>query len=174
MIFVCVGSREYPFDRLFKELDRLVEQKQITDQIFAQIGTSQYIPKHFKHERFLDRESFSAAQDGADLIIAHAGAGTLIAALKKGKKVIAVPRLAAFGEHIDDHQLQISTMLADEGYLLQVRDINMLGPVIQQTISTFAAKPYQHESRMIDIVRDFLNDDPAPGKGRSTKVRGTP
>ena len=42
-----------------------------------------------------------------DKVITHGGTGAIIGAVKKGKKVIAVPRLAKFGEHVDDHQLQI-------------------------------------------------------------------
>ena len=53
LIFVTVGSRQYPFDRLFIELDKLVEEGVIKDKIFAQIGTSSYKPKHFEYKDFL-------------------------------------------------------------------------------------------------------------------------
>ena len=43
----------------------------------------------------------------ANIVITHGGTGAIIGAVKKGKKVIAVPRLAKYGEHVDDHQLQL-------------------------------------------------------------------
>lgn len=126
MIFVCVGSREYPFDRLLKEVDRLVESGAIKEPVFAQIGGSTYIPRHYSYERFLDKEEFARRQDEAELIISHAGTGALIGALKKGKKVVAVPRLARYGEHIDDHQTQVADALSGEGYLVQITNIENL------------------------------------------------
>ena len=57
LIFVCVGSRNYPFNRLFVKLDELCEKGIIKEDIFAQIGTSTYIPKHFKYKDFLSRHT---------------------------------------------------------------------------------------------------------------------
>lgn len=156
MIFVCVGSREYPFNRLFEELDRLVESTSFDVQVFAQIGTSSYLPKYIQFERFMDRESFNKHQSEAQLIISHAGAGALIGALKKGKKVISVPRLEKYGEHIDDHQLQISRMLADEGYLREVIDMSLLGQTVLEALQSPSLRPYVSQSRIEGIIRDFL------------------
>ena len=47
MIFVCVGSRDYQFNRLLEALDELVEAGRITDEIIAQTGSSKYEPKHY-------------------------------------------------------------------------------------------------------------------------------
>ena len=55
----------------------------------------------------MDRDTFGDCMAQADLVITHAGTGAIIGAVKQGKKVIAVPRLAKYGEHVDDHQLQI-------------------------------------------------------------------
>ena len=43
-----------------------------------------------------------------DVLITHSGVATIIAGLKNDKKVIVVPRLAKYGEHVDDHQVQIA------------------------------------------------------------------
>lgn len=47
-IFVTVGSRNYQFNRLFVKLDELYEQGILKGEMFAQIGTSTYTPKHYK------------------------------------------------------------------------------------------------------------------------------
>ncbi|MFW5411777.1 PssE/Cps14G family polysaccharide biosynthesis glycosyltransferase [Aerococcus urinaeequi] len=132
MIFITVGSREYPFDRLLKEVDYLLETSGINEKVFAQIGQSTYIPKHFAFKRFISQEEFSKYQDEAHIIISHGGTGSLIGALKKEKKVIAVPRLAKFKEHIDDHQMQVSSVLHEENFLLMVTDIKKLGVAIKE------------------------------------------
>lgn len=107
MIFVTLGSQKFQFDRLLQKLDELVEQGVITEEITAQIGASNYLPKHFPYVRFMDREQFAATMDACDIVVTHGGTGVIINAVKKGKKVIAVPRLAKYKEHVDDHQLQL-------------------------------------------------------------------
>lgn len=156
MIFVCVGSREYQFDRLLKKLDELVEQGEIKDTIFAQIGQSTYLPKHYKYKRFLSENEFKSYQYNADLIISHGGTGALIGALKMGKQVIAVPRLAKFGEHIDDHQTQVAGVLANEGYLKCILDINDLNKCIKDLKEYPIIKKYNKSSMIISIVEDFI------------------
>ena len=156
MIFVCVGSRDYQFNRLLEQIDRLVEAGVITDRIVAQIGQSEYEPKNYEWHRFLDRDAFKQYQTEADLIISHAGTGALIGALKLEKQVIAVPRLAKYGEHIDDHQTQISGVLAEEGYLREVLEMETLGETIALAYTDPIVKRYNRPSNIIQIIDEFL------------------
>ena len=103
MIFVTLGSQKFQFNRLLKAVDEL----QTDEEIFAQIGYSDYKPQNYNYKEFLDREEFAAWEEKADIVITHGGTGAIIGAIKKGKKVIAVPRLAKYGEHVDDHQMQL-------------------------------------------------------------------
>lgn len=107
MIFITLGSQKFQFDRLLKAVDELVADGAITEPVFAQSGYSDYQPKHYEFKQFLDRDEFTKRMGEADLVITHGGTGAIIGAVKKGKKVIAVPRLAKYGEHVDDHQLQL-------------------------------------------------------------------
>lgn len=107
MIFVTVGSQKFQFNRLLIEIDRLIEERVITEEVFAQIGYSDYKPKNYRFKEFLDRDEFTYVMNKCDKVITHGGTGAIIGAVKRGKKVIAVPRLAKYGEHVDDHQLQI-------------------------------------------------------------------
>jgi UDP-N-acetylglucosamine transferase subunit ALG13 len=159
LIFVCVGSREYPFDRLLKKIDELVLEKVVSEKIFAQIGQSTYLPQTFEYVRFLSAADFEMYQNKADLIISHAGTGALISALKKGKQVIAVPRLAKYGEHIDDHQIQIAEVLEAEGYLRNVLDINELCHVIRACRERPITKRYLKKSNVLDIIINYINEN---------------
>ena len=113
MIFVTLGSQKFQFNRLLKAVDELDTE----EEIFAQIGYSDYKPQHYKYKEFLDREEFAAWEEKADIVITHGGTGAIIGAVKKGKKVIAVPRLAKYGEHVDDHQTQL---------IKQFKDLNLI------------------------------------------------
>lgn len=157
MIFVCVGSRDYQFNRLLKALDELIAKGDIPDKVVAQIGQSEYEPQHCEWHRFLDRDRFKEYQNEADIIISHAGTGALIGALKLNKQVIAVPRLAKYGEHIDDHQTQISGVLAEEGYLREVLDMEDLGKVIGLAYKDPIVKRYDKPSKVAEIIDEFLS-----------------
>lgn len=132
MIFVTLGSQKFPFDRLLQELDRLIEAGSITQPVFAQTGYSTYTPKHFTAQAFLDRDGFAAKMQEADLVITHAGTGAIIGAVKAGKKVIAVPRLPQYGEHVDDHQTQIIDQFNDMDLILGLSDVAQLEAALSE------------------------------------------
>ena len=156
MIFVCAGSRGYQFDRLFREIDRLVEEAIITDTVFGQIGKSNYFPKNYRYSRYLDNNEFIRYQKEADIIVSHGGTGALISALKLGKQVVAVPRLKAYGEHIDDHQLQVSRALEETGYLRVVRDIKYLAEALRLAKEEPIRKIYARPSHVVDLIDEFI------------------
>ena len=156
MIFVCTGSRQYPLDRLLKTLDDLVSEGVIKEEIFAQTGNSNYRPVHYEHKPFLSADEFKSLQQRADLIISHGGTGALIGALKIGKQVIAVPRLPEYGEHMDDHQKQVSGVLEKEGYLRCVYDMGDLRGCIEKAKTHPIIKKYGKESRIITIIEDYI------------------
>lgn len=156
LIFLCVGSREYQFNRLLIEMDKLIRDKKITEQVFAQIGKSTYIPQNFEYLRFMDSNEFLSYQKNAELIISHGGTGALVNALKLQKQVIAVPRLSQYKEHIDDHQLQVSTELSKKGFLKCVTDIEELGIMIEELKRNPITKKFNSESNVVPIIIEYL------------------
>ena len=128
MIFVTVGSRNYQFDRLFKKLDELYEDGTLTEKMFAQIGTSTYVPKHYKYKDFITPEEFEQKIEEADIVVSHGASGSIMKALNAGKKVIAVTRLEKYNEHINDHQIQNNEAFSSNGYVLmadlELEDLN--------------------------------------------------
>lgn len=117
MVFVTVGSQKFQFDRLIKAVDDLVASGAAEGGAFAQTGACTYVPEHMEHEAFLDREGFRARMDACDVVVTHGGTGAIIGAVKDGKKVIAVPRRAEFGEHVDDHQAEIVGQFGEMGLI---------------------------------------------------------
>lgn len=133
MIFVTVGSRNYPFDRLFRKLDELVSDGVIKDKVFAQIGTSTYKPQNFEYKDFISPEEFEDYIDKADVVISHGASGSIMKALNASKKVIVVTRLEKYGEHINDHQIQNNEAFASNNYVLMADlELNDLGECIQK------------------------------------------
>lgn len=118
LIFVTVGSRHYPFDRLFKKLDKLYEDGILKEKMFAQIGTSSYKPKHFKYKDFISPEEFTKNIQEASIVLSHGASGSIMKALNAGKKVIVVTRLEKYGEHINNHQIQNNEAFRDNNLVI--------------------------------------------------------
>lgn len=148
MIFVTLGSQKFQFDRLLKELDKLVESGVVCDEIIAQIGASTYIPKHYESIRFMDREKFAETMDRCSVVITHGGTGVIIGAVKKRKKVIAVPRLSRHGEHVDDHQLQLLHQFDDLKIICACYDVEHLGDCYKQ-LEEMEFRPYISNTHVI-------------------------
>ena len=107
MIFITLGSQKFQFNRLLKKIDNLVETNVIKEEVFAQIGYSDYKPKHYLYCEFMDRDQFAKMMKKSDILITHGGTGAIITGIKSGKKVIAIPRLEKYREHVDNHQVQL-------------------------------------------------------------------
>ncbi len=156
MIFVTLGSQKFQFDRLLKKVDELIDKGIIQEEVYAQIGASTYIPRNFNYTRFLDREEFAQCIEKASLIVTHGGTGVIIGAVKKGKKVIAVPRLAKYGEHVDDHQLQLLHQFDELGIICSCLEVEQLGESLQEVRNT-DYKPYVSNTQaIIDSIEAFL------------------
>ena len=157
MIFVTLGSQKFQFNRLLIELDKLVEEKKICNDIFAQIGYSDYKPKNYEFKEFLDREQFAEFMDKCDTVITHGGTGAIVGAVKRDKKVIAVPRLAKFGEHVDDHQLQIIDQFTNMNFIVGVKETNEIYEALEQ-LKTIEFKKYiSNTENIINEIEKYIN-----------------
>lgn len=163
MIFVTVGSRNYPFDRLFMKLDELYEKGLLTDELFAQTGTSTYIPKHYMYKDFISQKEFLDKVKNADIIVTHGGSGSIMKALNEKKKIIAVARLAKYGEHINDHQIQNLNAFGSNGYVLAADlELNDLEECFKKIYDgTDNLKPWINENRMaiVNMIDCFIQEN---------------
>lgn len=103
MIFVTTGTQE-PFDRLIKAMDEIVCSLH-ESQVVAQVASSDFEPHYMASYKFLPPGEFNELFNRADIIVSHAGMGTIISALVKCKPIVVLPRLAKYNEHRNDHQL---------------------------------------------------------------------
>lgn len=156
MIFVILGTQKFQLNRLLRKLDKYIEQGLITEEVVAQIGFSDYLPKHFMHYDFLNKEEFDQMIAEADVVIAHSGVGSIITALGAGKPVVVFPRLSRYKEHIDDHQLDIAHAFSKKKYVLCCNEEDSLLDKIEES-RTFHFETYvSQRERIVGIIRDYL------------------
>lgn len=116
MIFVTLGTQKQDFSRLMEEVKNCVSIE--NEEIIAQIGYTKFTSDRIKTVDFLQPEEFNNYIENSEFVISHGGVGSIFSALLKNKKVIAIPRLKKYGEHVDDHQIEICEKLASLNYIV--------------------------------------------------------
>ena len=95
----------------------------------------------------------------ADVIITHGGVGSIIDSISKNKKVIAVPRLKEYKEHVNNHQLDIIKSFNQMGYIIGINKVEELGQALEQ-VKEFKPKKYvSNTGKIIEIVSDFIDNN---------------
>ncbi|MDO5557049.1 MAG: PssE/Cps14G family polysaccharide biosynthesis glycosyltransferase [Clostridia bacterium] len=161
MIFVILGTQDKPFFRLVKEIEKQVIEKKINEEVVVQAGITEYKSKYIKMANFMPMDEFEKNINDARIIITHAGVGSIITALKANKKIIAVPRLKKYGEHVNDHQLQIANTFENAGYLLVVNDTdnfeNVLKRIEDFKPDVFITNQDKFVNRLENRIDKYLN-----------------
>ena len=106
MIFVTVGS-QLPFDRLIRAVDKWCVSSP-GSEVFGQIGgdaKTAYFPKNFDWTHHMSPDECDELTAKAELVVAHAGMGSIINALSHSKPILVLPRKAELFEHRNDHQI---------------------------------------------------------------------
>lgn len=160
MIFVSVGS-QLPFDRLIKTLDSWAADNK-EQAIFAQIGNSKYTPKNFEFCQTIDPINYDKHIKDADLIIAHAGTGTIITGLELGIPLLIMPRLAEKGEHRNDHQLATAKYFEAFSSIKIVTDEQLLPNILNGMLKSKTKNSQKIETKvsaeLITVIKNFALD----------------
>ena len=157
MILVTLGTQDKPFKRLLDAIQNEISKGNIKDKVVVQAGCTKYESKDMEIFDLIPMEDFDALIKSCDLLITHGGVGSIIAGLKEKKKVIAVPRLYKFGEHVNDHQKQIIDNFSEAGNIIGVNDLDKLSDALEQ-VKSFKPKSYKsNTNNMIKLVEELIN-----------------
>ena len=153
MILVTIGLM-YGFDRLIKEMDKIAGR--VDEAVIMQIGETTYKPKNAEYFRFTSNEEIDRLYEDARVVVCHAGVGSILTALEHGKPVIAVPRRKKYGEHVDDHQLEIARELEKERMITVVCDVGDLENVLDD-VSTVSKTLVENEGELVKALGKYIN-----------------
>lgn len=154
-VFVSVGADPQPFDRLLKEVDRLAEKK-VLSNVFCQTGYSAYRPKNAESKDFLGPLEFRQKIKDADLVILHGGAGAIGIAMQFKKKAVVMPRLFKFGEHVNDHQIELVEHMQKHGFVLAAWNETELEKQVLAA-QNWQPKGFDGGKRMLELLNEFAN-----------------
>ena len=159
MILVLLGTQNNSFTRLLDAIQKNIEDGTITERVIVQAGFTKYKSNRMEIFSKIDKEDFIKLIEEANLVICHGGVGSIISALSKNKKVIVAPRLKKYGEHVNDHQIQIARKFEQDGYVKYVLNMKYLGRTIK-AMDSFVPKKYEtDDSNVLSIVENFIDNN---------------
>ena len=156
MILVLLGTQNNQFTRLLKEVEKCIE-KVIKEKVIVQKGYTKFESKDMELFSQLSPEEIDKLIEEADIIITHGGVGSIITSITKGKKVIAVPRLKKYKEHVNNHQLDIIEAFNEKGYIIGIHGVEELQDALNK-IKEFKPQKYvSNTGNIIKIVENFID-----------------
>ena len=141
MILVTLGTQDKTFVRLLEAIQKQIDVGNIKEEIIVQAGYTKFKSKDMKIFELISMDEFDNLIKKCDLLITHGGVGSIITGLKNNKKVIAAARLEKYGEHTNNHQLQIIENFTKAGYILPLDDFDKLDEVLKN-VKSFEPKKY--------------------------------
>lgn len=155
MIFVILGTQKFQLNRLLRQMDEQIAAGNIAGEVFAQTGHSDYVPKHYKYQDFVNKEQFEKLIAEADLVVTHSGVGSIVTALKYGRPTVVYPRLSKYKEHVDDHQMEIAEAFERKGYVLCCREEDDLHEVLGRAAEYPFAHYESQTGKIVGLVKAF-------------------
>lgn len=154
MIFVTIGTQA-PFDRFIKIIDEIAPQ--LDEEIVAQVYMSGVEVKNIRTINFLAPDEFNGLFKKARLIVSHAGMGTILSALQQQKPIIIFPRIAALGEHRNEHQLATAQKFKELGNVyvaMNEEELKIL--LLRKDLKPLAEIGEYASTKLIKSIEDYI------------------
>lgn len=158
MILILLGTQDKPFERILKAVSKEIDKGNIKEKVVAQTGCTLFSHEKIKTFDFTTKEEIEELIKKARIIITHAGVGTIIECIENDKKVIVVPRLKKYGEHTNDHQLQITKEFSEKKYVLPLYDTRKLSDVLEKS-KKFKPQKYESNSEKFKLsIKEYIEN----------------
>jgi uncharacterized protein (TIGR00661 family) len=152
-ILVLLGTQKNSFRRLIEAVDKL----DLPESIIVQSGHTKFSSDKLDIQPFVDPAEYDRLNQEAKLVISHAGVGSIMQALALGKPVVVMPRRRRFGEHLNDHQLQIAHSLAEQGLVTVVEKADQLESAVAQALNRQSVKTNFSNQSLCKLITDFID-----------------
>lgn len=158
-LFVILGTQRFPFNRLMKALDELIEKGIYKpEEVYIQSAYYDYIPQKAKYCKLLPPDEFIFLIKTASVVITHAGVNSILTCMQQNKHFLVVPRLKQYGEHVDNHQKEIAQVMEEQFNVLVLKDTSNLADYIQMA-STHTYIPWKPNNQaLLASLIEFLDN----------------
>lgn len=159
MIFVTVGS-QLPFDRLIVAIDEWAALNRDIE-VVVQCGKSTFVSKYCQVKNYINPREWMQLVTDADLIIAHAGMGTILNCIDLNKPLVIMPREFKLGEIRNDHQIATVSYFKDTPGIYIANDKDSLHKSINKIFEdgcNTASIDSENLDMLIDELRSFVKN----------------
>ncbi|MGZ3493157.1 MAG: glycosyltransferase [Thermodesulfobacteriota bacterium] len=162
MIFVTVGNHYQGFDRLIKKVDEIASRSPY--DVLIQKGYSTYCPQTVKYFDFVPIQAATDYIRKSELVISHAGIGTIILCRENGIPLLIFPRRKKYGEHGTDHQVEIAKALEErkDDNIFVVYEENQLENKIREILESpkrFVPSENIGKRNLVQVIRTFIEEN---------------
>ena len=155
-LFVPLGTQKFPFGRIITALNGLVEQGAYKPNEIVMQSALYPVEPNFTHLGLIPHEDFDRYMQEAEVIVTHSGVNSIISCMKIGKPLIVCPRLHEYGEHVDNHQMEIATLMHDKYDVLVCTEMKELPELIGKA-KTHKYKPWiSHRKELLNAINDLI------------------
>lgn len=141
--FVSIGNAKQPFIRMLDAVANIAGA--LPQPVVIQYGHNEFICDGCELHDFIAMTEFEDRVSRAELVIIHAGAGSIIHAIRCGKVPVVVPRRSAYSEHVDDHQIELAMHFQETGKVIVVTEMDQLAGAVQQALDRQRNSPQSME-----------------------------
>lgn len=158
MIFVTLGTQDKEFKRLLEAIQKQIDKGIIKDKVVVQAGYTSFESKDMEIFDYIVKDDFEKFMGTCDILITHGGVGSIMTGLNAGKKIIAAARLKEFGEHTNDHQVQIIEKFDQEGYVVALNDFDKLDEALKKVEAMKVKKYKSNTKKIINYLENYIDN----------------
>lgn len=156
-LFVPLGTQKFPFNRLIEALNALVEKGLYKpEEIVMQSSIYEEVEPKFTHYELIPAEQFEELIDKAELVITHSGVNSIISCMKRKKPLVIVPRLKKYGEHVDNHQVEIAELMKQKFDVVVVEDLSKLEEAIDEAKHHEYKSWVSHNAELVEAIKELV------------------
>ena len=157
MILVILGTQDKSFKRLLDEIQKLINNGIIKEEVVVQAGFTKYESSDMKIFDYISKDDLIKYIKMSNLMIVHGGVGTIMDGLKNNKKIIAIPRLKEYKEHVNDHQIEIVEEFDKRGLIIGVNKENEIEEAIKKSIKFKPEQFVSNNKQFIKLIEDYID-----------------
>lgn len=155
-LFVPLGTQKFPFGRLIEALNDLVRKGVYAPEDIIMQSSMYPVEPLFKHVGLIPSDEFDNYMREAEVVITHSGVNSIISCMNLGKPLLVAPRREEYGEHVDDHQVEIARLMQDKYDVLVLFDFENLEVRIEQA-KVHKYKVWEsHRDSLIEALKKLI------------------
>jgi len=158
MILVTLGTQDKSFVRLLNAIQKQIDNGNIKDRVVVQAGYTAFESKEMEIFDYMLKDDFEKFMATCDLLITHGGVGSIMTGINAEKKIIAAARLKEFGEHTNDHQIQIVERFNRDGYVIALNDFDKLDEALEKAKKLKVKKYKSNTNNLIKYLESYIDN----------------